>query len=70
MHAASVDRVIHTCYCYGSFTLLFKLIRPKKKNDGVAATRPTLIICHDPKVFGMFNKKKYCSPTSDPKLKM
>ena len=26
MHAASVDRVIHTCYCYGSFSLLFKLI--------------------------------------------
>ena len=32
--------------------------RPKKKNDGVAITRPTLIICRDPKVFWMFNKKK------------
>ena len=26
MHAASADRVIHTCYCYGSFSLLFKLV--------------------------------------------
>ena len=26
MHAASADRVIHMCYCYGSFSLLFKLI--------------------------------------------
>ena len=26
MHAASADRVIHTCYCYGSFGFVFKLI--------------------------------------------
>ena len=26
MHAASADRVIHTSYCYGSFSLWFKLI--------------------------------------------
>ena len=26
MQAASADRVIHTCYHYGSFILLFKLI--------------------------------------------
>ena len=26
MHAASADCVIHTCYCYGSFSLLFNLI--------------------------------------------
>ena len=26
MHAASADRVIHTCYCYGSFSYVFKLI--------------------------------------------
>ena len=26
MHAASADCVIHTCYCYGSFSLLFKLL--------------------------------------------
>ena len=25
MHAASADRVIHTCYCYGSFSYVFKL---------------------------------------------
>ena len=26
MHATSADRVIHTYYCYGSYSLLFKLI--------------------------------------------
>ena len=26
MHAVRADRVIHTCYCYGSFSLLYKLI--------------------------------------------
>ena len=25
MHAESADGVIHTCYCYGSFSSLFKL---------------------------------------------
>jgi len=36
------------------------------KNDRVAVTRPTLIICRDPNLFRMFNKTKYCSPTSYP----
>ena len=27
MHAASADRVIHTCYCYGSFSCVFKLLK-------------------------------------------
>ena len=26
MHAVSADCVIYTCYCYGSFSLLFKLV--------------------------------------------
>ena len=26
MHAASADRVIHTCYCYESFNYVFKLL--------------------------------------------
>ena len=26
MHAVSADHVIHTCYCYGSFSYVFKLI--------------------------------------------
>ena len=30
MHAASADRAIHTCYCYGSFSLLFKLENPTR----------------------------------------
>ena len=25
MHAASADRVIHMCYCYGSFNLVYRL---------------------------------------------
>ena len=26
MHAASADRVIHTCYCYGSLSYVFERI--------------------------------------------
>ena len=26
MHTTSADRVVHTCYCYRSFSYVFKLI--------------------------------------------
>jgi len=48
-----------------SQVIIICISRPKK-NDKGALTRPTLIICHDPKFFWCLAQINFVSPTSDP----